>query len=389
MSLIVIIATTGIALGTAALIITLAILSGFEKTLTDNVVGFTSHAEIMGYGGRPLPSYPTVSKYLLQRVPEITHLTPFVQREAILRSSSGVAGIVLKGLPVDDTFSIARKKIIKGHDIKFATGDTLDPIIISKGLANDLKTDVGKSLAAIRFNEALRTREDILSNIRKFRVVGIFETGMADYDNSHAYTTLNAAQAFNGFSPTQVSGYDVLTSDLANARKVSEKINRTLRYPYFSQSVFDLYQTIFAWIELQKKPIPIILGLIIIVATFNVVSTLLLIVIEKTHSIGILKSLGARNRGVGRIFTLEGMAIAISGTLLGDLFALVVSWLEAHYHFFKLRADIYFMSSVPISIEWQHYVIISVIAFVLALSATLIPASIASRMRPLEALNFG
>jgi len=388
-SLIVIIATAGIALGVSALIITLSILGGFEETLTNNVVGFTAHAEIAGYGNRPIPDYEGLSNYLRKRVKEIKSLTPFVQREAILRSSSGVAGVVLKGSPISDTTSIARKKIVKGSDFSNTNNDTLPPILLSKGLAKDLHTDVGKSIAAIRFNEKLRSREDILSNIKKFRVIGIFETGMAEYDNTHAYTTLSAAQEFSGFGPTQVSGYDVMANDLTQAREVSEKLNRVLKYPFFSQSVFDLYQSIFAWIDLQKKPIPIILGLIIIVATFNVVSTLLLIVIEKTHSIGVLKALGARDRGVAQIFITEGMAIAIAGTLIGDLFAFAVCLAESHFHFFKLRADIYFMSSVPISIEWQHYVIISLISFVLALSATLIPARIATRMRPLQALNFG
>jgi lipoprotein-releasing system permease protein len=235
----------------------------------------------------------------------------------------------------------------------------------------------------------MQTREDILSHLQKFRVSGIFQTGMTEYDNGLAYTTLAAGQQFAGFSPTQVSGFRVLGNDLEHARELSQTIAKILHYPYFAQSVYDLYPTIFGWIELQKKPIPIILGLIIIVAAFNVISTLLIMVIEKTKAIGVLKSLGAPDSGIAKIFLTEGMVITISGVLIGNVIGFALSWLQLTFHLFKLRSDIYFMSSVPISIEWQHYIIVSIIAIVISVSATLIPARIASRMRPLAALKFG
>ncbi len=388
-SLIALIATGGVAIGTAALIITLSILSGFENTLTNNLVGFTSHALIGSYGNRALPDYPGTSKAILKRIPEITKLTPYVEQQAVLRSPRGVSGLSIKGLPLSDTGLIARKRIVQGNDLTLVIpGDSLDPILISKVTAEELHTGVGKALVAIRFNEKLRTREDILSNFKRFRVVGIFETGMAEYDATLAYTTLEAAQRFSNYSPTQVNGYEVMTHSIALADTVTRKINRVIHYPYFAQSVFSVNQAIFAWIDLQKKPIPIILGLIIIVATFNVISTLLLIVVEKTHSIGVLRSLGSTSQGIRTIFLTEGILIGFMGVIFGDLFAFAVCSLEAHYHFFKLKSDIYFMSSVPISIEWQHYALVSLIAFVLALSATFIPAQIAAKMRPLNALRF-
>ncbi|HET6400943.1 MAG TPA: ABC transporter permease [Candidatus Kapabacteria bacterium] len=378
----------GIMLGTAALVVTLAILSGFEKTLTDNVLGFTSNVEISSYGNRPLPDYQGIARFLERKVPEISQLTPYVEHDAILRSPRGVAGVELRGVPPEDTTVLAMKRIQSGESLALHATDSIEPIVISKGLAQQLRTSVGKNIAAIRFNERLRTREDILANLRMFRIVGTYETGMSQYDNMLAYTTLRAAQSFNGFSPTQVSGYDVRTPTLASSIPVAAKLNRVLFYPYIARSVYDVYPTIFAWIDLQKKPIPIILGLIILVAAFNIISTLLLIVIEKTRSIGVLKSLGASTGEIARIFITQGMTIAIFGTLMGDALGFVLCSLEAHFHFFKLRSDIYFMSSVPVSIEWQHYAIVSAIALVLALSATLIPARIAARMQPLHALSF-
>lgn len=387
-STIVIIAAGGVALGVASLVVTLSILSGFEKTLTNNLLGFTSDVEVSSYGNHPLPDFPGTTKYLRKRVPEIQSMVPFVEREALLRSPHGIAGIILRGCPLADTTTLARKRIVRGKDFSAATSDTIPPVLISTGLAQELHVDTGKTVFAIRMNERLRSREDILANLRKFRVCGIYSTGMTQYDNAIVFTPLSAAQAFNGFSTTQVTGYNIKTASIVQANPVARKINAVLRYPYFARSVYDIYPTIFAWINLQKKPIPIILGLIILVATFNVISTLLLIVIEKTHSIGVLKTLGATMAGVARIFVTEGMTIAVVGTVVGDILAFVLCNLEAHYHFFKLRAEIYFMSSVPVSIEWQHYAIVSAIALVLAFAASFIPARIASRMQPLDALRF-
>lgn len=288
----------------------------------------------------------------------------------------------------DDSLTLALKRIVRGSTLG-KSADSLPEILLSSGIAKDLGTDAGKTITALRFHEGMQTREDILSHLQKFRVAGIFQTGMTEYDNGLAYTTLDAAQKFSGFSSTQVSGFRVLGSDLEHARELSQKIAKTIRYPYFSQSVYDIYPTIFGWIELQKKPIPIILGLIIIVAAFNIISTLLIMVIEKTHTIGVLKSLGASNGGIARIFLGEGLSITIAGVVIGNVIGFLLSWLQLTYHFFKLRTDIYFMPSVPISIEWQHYIIVSAIAFVISLFATLIPARIASHVLPLTALKFG
>lgn len=328
-------------------------------------------------------------KFLYQKIPAIRALSPYVQREVVLRTSQGIAGIVLQGVLANDSLTLAIKRIVKGSSLSTMINDSLPGILISKGIAKDLRTDVGKTVTAFTFHEGMQTREDILKHLKKFRIVGIFETGMTEYDNGLAYTTLGAAQYFAGFSPTQVSGFRVLGKDLSQARTLSQSIAKILHYPYFAQSVYDIYPTIFGWIELQKKPIPIILGLIIIVAAFNVISTLLIMVIEKTRTIGILKSLGAKDGGIARIFLTEGMVITLSGVVIGNLIGFGISWLQSSFHLFKLRSDIYFMSSVPISIEWEHYVIVSVIAIVISLCATLIPARIASRVKPLTALKFG
>ncbi|HET6512566.1 MAG TPA: ABC transporter permease, partial [Candidatus Kapabacteria bacterium] len=261
--MIVAIATAGVAVGVAALIVTLSILAGFEKTLTDNVVRYTAHARVAVYGGRPIPDYKSTVAHLERKVPEITQVMPFVQREAVLRSPTTVAGVLLRGIVGEDTAIINKNTIIAGTDLLSAKADTLPPIILSEGTARELNTTVGKALTAIRFFENIQSREQLLDNISRFRVVGIFRTGMTEYDNMQAFTTLEAAQEFVGFSAKQASGFNIMTHSLAEVPELTRNVQHTLKYPFYVESVFDIGQTIFAWIQLQKQPIPIILGLII------------------------------------------------------------------------------------------------------------------------------
>lgn len=379
----------GIALGTATLIVTLAILAGFDKRLTANIVGYTAHAELRQYGNRPIPDYNDAKNYLQSRIPEIVSLAPFTEREVVLRTPRGITGVILRGVKPNDSVTLALQRITKGIPLTSFSHDSLPPIVISAGIAKELVTDVGKSVTVFRFHEGMKTRDDLLANLEKFRVVGIFETGMSEYDNTVTYTTLDAGQQFLGLSPKQATGMMVLAKDITLARTVAEKMNTNLRYPYYALSVYDLYNTIFAWIELQRKPIPIILGLIILVAAFNIISTLLIIVVEKTHSVGILRTLGATGSSIAQIFITEGLAISLMGVIAGNGIALLLSFLQSRFEIMKLKSDIYFMSSVPIDIRWEHYLIVSAIAIAISLGSTFIPARVASRILPLKALKFG
>ncbi|HET9136508.1 MAG TPA: FtsX-like permease family protein [Candidatus Kapabacteria bacterium] len=376
-------------MGTATLITALAILSGFEKTLTNNVIGYTAHAEISSFGNHPLPDYPKTIDRLKRSSEHITAISPFVEQEAVLRSTNGIAGVVIQGVLPTDTMTLAFKKIIEGRAPTNDPKDSIPEIIVSKGSAKELQTAIGRNITVFRFIEGIQSREELLKNIARFKVVGVFETGMAEYDNNLAYTTLTAAQDLRKMAPLEVSGYRFLVDDLNKVKEICNELKLYLHYPYFVQSVYDIYPTIFGWIELQKKPIPIILGLIIIVAAFNVISTLLILVIEKTRQVGVLKSLGAADGSILSIFVSEGAYIAVLGIIFGNALAFILCWLQLHYHFFKLRSEIYFMSAVPISIEWQHYVIVSLIALAITITSALIPARIATKITPVNALKFG
>jgi lipoprotein-releasing system permease protein len=185
-----------------------------------------------------------------------------------------------------------------------------------------------------------------------------------------------------------VSGYDIRLTDVDSAEAVALGVQEELGYPHYARTVFDTYRNLFSWIELQKKPIPIILGLIIVVATVNIVGTLLMMVLDKTREIGILASMGATRRGISAIFLRQGMTIAFAGTAAGNVLAFVLCSLQQELKILSLPSDIYFMTSVPILLRPEYFLLVSGVSLALCLLTSLIPARLAARLNPVTAIRF-
>ncbi|MEK9139080.1 MAG: ABC transporter permease, partial [Bacteroidota bacterium] len=299
----------GVALGTATLIIALSVLGGFEREITEKVVGFTSHVQVLGFQNLPLKDYDRNTRLIEDSVRYVKSVAPFVAREALIRSKETVDGILLKGLdPVND-ISITRKFIVAGqYDISKQEG-ALSNIVLGRRLASRLGVDVGSKVTVFGIG---RLVEQGQYKVMQFRVSGIYESGMVEYDDVYAFTSLPDAQTIFQMGDA-VSGYDILVSPVDSAEVVAGKVQEMLGYPHYGRTVFQTYRNIFSWIELQKKPIPIILGLIIVVATVNVIGTLLMMVLTKTKDIGVLMSLGATRAGITKIFLRQGLTIALTG----------------------------------------------------------------------------
>ena len=378
------IAIIGVALGTAALIIALSVLGGFEQEITEKVIGFTSHVQITGYRNQPLQNYPTNTSRIEHCSPLVKAVQPFISREALVRSKESVDGILLKGIEPSKDISSVSKYVVDGkYDISRAAG-ALPNIVIGKKLADKLVLAVGDKVTVFGTG---RSGELGQMRVMQFRVAGTYESGMADYDDVYAFTSLKDAQILFQFDEA-VSGYDVMLTDVDSADVMSDKIQDVLGYPHFGRTVFQNYRNLFSWIELQKKPVPIILGLIIIVATVNIIGTLLMVVLGKTKEIGVLKSLGATRRGITKIFLRQGFWIGAVGTLFGNLFAFILCYAELKLRFLSLPSDIYFMTSVPILMEPEFFIIVSCISVGLCVTCACIPAWLASRIDPIRAIRF-
>ncbi len=383
-SFITFIGVAGVMLGVAALIIALTILGGFEKEIKEKVVGFTTHVQVVGFQNQPLRNYTTALARIRTEIPGIVSVSPVITREAIIRSKNGTEGVLLKGVDEQSDISSTRKHIIEGT---YDVGSAFAPwrLVLGKKLATRLGVKVGDRVVVFGVGGDLKSLGSPV--FKPFEVSGIYETGMAEYDDIYVYTSIPAAQQLFHLEEA-VTGFDVLTNDLSKASVFAAQIQDLLGYPYYARTVFQLYRNLFTWIDLQKKPTPIILGLIIVVATVNIIGTLLMMVMEKTSQIGILKSMGATSGSIRKIFVAEGLVIGVVGTLLGNVLGYGLCWLQLHEKIVSLPEQVYFMSSVPILLRAENFIAVSAIALILCLLATLIPANLAGRLRPIAAIRF-
>jgi len=374
----------GIALGVAALIIALTILGGFEKELKEKVYGFAAHIQVIGFQNQPLPDYEHALWRIRNQIPEVKAASPVVSREVILRAKGRTEGVLMKGVDEATDVSSTRKQIVEGqYDLSSADGTP--KLILGRKLAQRLGVKVGDHAVLFGIGGNLKSLGTPI--VRQFTITGIYETGMAEYDDIYVYTSIQAAQGLIHLDGS-VTGIEVLVDDLSRTSLIAAQIQDLLGYPYYARTVQQLYRNLFSWIELQKKPTPIILGLIILVATVNIIGTLLMVVMEKTQQIGILKSMGASSSAIKKIFIGEGLIIGIVGTLLGNALAYGLCALQLRERIISLPEQIYFMSSVPILLRTENFLLVSLIAMALCFVATLVPAGLASRLQPVTAIRF-
>jgi lipoprotein-releasing system permease protein len=378
------IAVLGVMLGTATLIIALSVLGGFEREITEKVVGFTSHVQILGFQNQPLRHFRTSMIRIGHAYPVVTAISPFVAREALIRSREGVDGILLKGIdPLHDNSTTRRFIIAGAYDLGREQGGP-PKLIVGRKLASKLGLAVGDRATVFGIG---RLVEQGQARVMQFRVTGIYESGMAEYDDVYAFTDLEDAQTLFQ-TGDGVTGFDLLLSRIDSAGAVAEGVQEMLGYPHYGRTVFETYRNLFSWIDLQKKPVPIVLGLIIIVATVNIIGTLLMMVLDKTREIGILAALGATPWGITGIFVRQGMIIGVTGTALGNLLAFALCYVQETFRVFSLPSDIYFMTSVPILLRPEYFLLVTAITLLLCLASSVLPARLASRLKPVNAIRF-
>lgn len=373
-------------MGVAVLIIALTILDGFEKVIEDKIISFNSHIQITSFSKRNLDDYrlmmPEIKEYTGSSLESIS---PFIYKAALIKNRKFSEGIMLKGiLPATDNSDI-RKYIVSGS-YKFDTGE-LPGIILGKKLAEKLFIKSGDKITLFTLKNDIIPSIANPPAIKQFYVTGIYESGMAEYDDLNAYCDFKTAQDFFDIG-NKISGYNIRLKKLDEVDKIAYNLQNELPYPYYVRTIFKVHQNIFTWIELQKKPIPIILGLIILVAVFNIVGTLLMIVLERTGAIGILRALGAKKTQIIKIFMIQGITLSIIGIIIGNVLAFILSYLQVRFDMISLPPDIYFISSVPIAINIYNYLLVSSTAFVLSIFAAVIPSIIAAGFSPIASIKF-
>ncbi|MCD6533506.1 MAG: lipoprotein-releasing ABC transporter permease subunit [Deltaproteobacteria bacterium] len=388
-SLISMISIMGIALGVMALVVVIAVMSGFEKELKKKILGNTAHIMVMKYGGG-ISNYQELTA-TIGEIDEVIEAAPFILNQAMLTRGRQVNGAGIRG--IDQNHDPLRKKLegmlVDGHF--FSARDekqNLAPeIILGSELAKNLGVKPGSNLRLVA-PSGTPTPLGLVPRMQRFTVVGTYTSGMYQYDSALAYTTLAAAQRFFAL-PGQVSGIAVEIEKLYESGAVAEKIRQKLPYPYWARDWISMNRNLFSALKLERITMFIILALIIMVAAFNIISTLIMVVMEKHKEIAILKTMGLSALRVMRVFIWEGMIIGFTGTFLGLLGSLILCEILKRYDFITLPGDVYyFETSLPVDLQMFHLIATASLSLALSFVATLYPSYRASRLLPAEALRY-
>ena len=387
LSLITLISIAGISIGVAVVIISIGVLQGFENSIRDRIVQLNSHIKITAFGNINLQGYETTSEQIKNELGNnLKDISPFVSKMAVVRSDKLSEGFMLNGILPDDG-NVNIKDFIIAGSYDFTSNEGLGSIIVGKKLTERLSVGIGDTLTIFTLRKDKLPSLANPPGIEQFRVSGIYESGMAEYDDLNGYIDLKTAQELFSMDDA-ISGMNIKINDVSKIDSLTAELQDFLRYPHYVRSIFDVHRNIFTWLDLQKEPIPIVLGLIILVAVFNIVGTLLMIVLERTNTVGVLKSLGATRNQILKIFVLQGGFLGLIGILFGNILAFLLSFMQNKFELITVPGDIYFMSQVHLSINIENYIIISFITFFLCIIAAVIPSYIASRINPITAIKF-
>ncbi|MDH3555331.1 MAG: lipoprotein-releasing ABC transporter permease subunit [Deltaproteobacteria bacterium] len=392
-SLITLISIAGVMVGVTALIVVIAVMNGFKEDLRDKILGVTSHVVISRFDGN-------ISKYqeVRAKVGEVSGVnaaTPFIYTQVMISSRKAISGAVLRGIePKTASKVINLPKNMRAGSLEELEAEnkpegmrSTPGIILGNELARNIGALRGEPVTVISPLGRL-TPLGRVPRSQTFRVAGIFDSGMYEYDSTIAYVSLWAAQRFLGIGD-RVTGIEVRVDDIYEADRVAKAIGKALDgYPYWSRDWMRMNKNLFSALKLEKIVMFIILTLIILVAAFNIVGTLIMVVIEKTRDIAILKSMGATRRSIMKIFMIEGAVIGLVGTLLGLLGGYTLCKLLATYKFIELPSDVYYISTLPVQMNPLDVAIIALAAIVITLAASVYPAWQASRFDPAEAIRY-
>ena len=372
----------GLAIGVAVLILTLAVLDGFESEIEQKIIGFDGHIRIRGYFDRNLPEVDSHLDAILSNINDITASEPYISQAAMIRVGRETHGIMVEGVPSSGIEKIiATPQFITQGEFDLSGDGT---VVMGAALANQLGLTVGKKVTLL--DMANLGRPGKLPGIRQFRIIGIYDTGLKDYDETVVYMSLADAQALFGM-PAQISGRIVRLRDKDETESVSAAI-ASEGVLYISETWLDRHGRLFAWLRSQKQPMIIVFGLIALVAIFNISSALTMIVMEKNRDIGVLRAMGFSRRDISQLFLVEGGLVGLIGVGLGICLALIVGFLQIRYGFFRIPAEIYFMSQLAVKFHLQQFITVGAFGFLLALVATVYPAWKASGVQPADAVRY-
>ncbi len=385
------IAIGGVFVGVAALVIVMSVMSGLQKDLREKILSNTPHLMVQKYNSEPIEDWRALVEFL-EGSDGVAAAAPFIYTEGIVGHGRGRnEGVIVRGVhpELEATVSQAPEQIVGGAwDLEASPESPYPKVVMGYMLADRLGAFPGDTLSLTTPEVAsVSPLHGTVPKLQKFVVAGTFRSGFFEYDSKLVYTSLAAMQEYLGIDDLAY-GISAQVNDIWRAREIGERALEGVEGPFYATTWVELNQPLFSALKLEKRAMFVILVLIVLVAAFNIISTLTMIVMDKTKEIGILRSMGMKSRAIRRVFILQGILIGTVGTVLGLGAGLAAVWALARYRFISLPGDVYFIDTLPVSVEPVSIAAIVLASLAISLIATAYPAAQAARMTPVEAIRY-
>ncbi len=388
------IATLGIAIGLAVMIVSLCVVQGFQREVSDKLTGFASHLEIIDLSSLSSPeTHPIIASDSfiaeVRKAPSVVRVQRFSQKIGIFKTKNDFAGIMLKGVGSDYDLSFIKRYVVSGRLPLFGSCDTANEIMVSQTIANRLHLKVGDKVYSYYFSNTIKQR--------RFTVVGIYNTYMKQFDNNVVWADLQTVNQLNRWNANQCSGLELKLKSLDDTELaetflckqiMGRKDSNGRTYSLLSYKNNPTTASVVSWLDLLNFNINVILVIMMCVSGFSMISGLLILILERTNSIGILKALGATNRRIRHIFLWYAYFIVTRGLVLGNVIGLGLVLLQKYFHLIRLSAEIYYVPEAPIEINLWWIVGLNVVTLIITMLALITPSYLVSRIQPAQAIQF-
>lgn len=371
------------------MIIALSFVNGFEKTISNKVYSLWGHIRVQPLTTEqtalaeetPVKKDEVVLKKLKETKGAISS-NSFATKSVLIKSDTTLEGVILKGLEKDFDFSIYKNFLKEGRWMHFPDSGYSTDIVLSTTTAAQLKVKLNDEVLLFFLQNGENPR------IRKATVCGLFKTGIDEYDRNMAIGDINLVRRINLWSDTLIGGYELYLKDPAQMKAVNETVKNSLPIQWGSRTIQEVYPNIFDWLNLQHKTKWLVLGIVMVVAIINLITCLLILVLDRTNMVGTLKALGARDWNIQQIFLYHGTIISAGGIILGTVFGLLFCWLQSVTGFIKLNEEAYYLSYAPVSIVWWQVLLVNIITLFICFLVLLLPSYLVKRISPIKAIRF-
>ena len=383
------IAISAIAIGMVMMIVSVATGIGLQQKIRDKVSAFNGHVIISNYDNNQsevtlVPISKKQNFYpKFNSVPEVTHIQAIASKAGIIRTETAFEGIILKGVGTDYQWNNMKEYIVSGRLPDFSKGPN-NEVVISRFLANRLNLKVGDSFNTFFIKED----QNQLPNSRRFKITGLFDSGFQEFDATYIIGDIRHIQRMNKWKPDEVGAFEVFVNDFNNIEAIGEKVYEQTTSTQDTQTIVEKYSYIFEWLKLFDFNIVIILGVMILVATINMVVALLVLILERTQMIGILKALGASNWSVRKTFLYNALYLIVRGLFWGNLIGISLLLIQQYFGIIQLNPENYYVNQAPVYLNWGYILLLNLLTVTVCFLVLLIPSYIITKISPVKAIRF-